>query len=118
MPEAPDIPAVREWLQQLQSRIVRDIEAIDGSATFLRDEWQREAGGGGISRVLKDGVVFEQAGVGFSHVTGNELPPSASASRPQLAGKPWNAMGVSARLPPAKSVRSDDAHERAFLRRR
>lgn len=95
MPEAPDIPAVREWLQQLQSRIVRDIEAIDGSATFLRDEWQREAGGGGISRVLKDGVVFEQAGVGFSHVTGNELPPSASASRPQLAGKPWNAMGVS-----------------------
>ncbi|MBW3568162.1 MAG: oxygen-dependent coproporphyrinogen oxidase [Proteobacteria bacterium] len=95
MSEAPDILAVCDWLQQLQAGIVHDIEAIDGRATFLRDEWQREAGGGGVSRVLKDGAVFEQAGVGFSHVTGDQLPPSASAHRPELAGKRWQAMGVS-----------------------
>lgn len=95
MSQTPDIHAVRNWLQQLQSEIVREIEAIDGSATFLRDEWQRAAGGGGISRVLKDGAIFEQAGVGFSHVTGDQLPPSASAHRPELAGKRWQAMGVS-----------------------
>lgn len=95
MSHASDIQTVRSWLQQLQTDIVREIEAIDGSATFLRDEWQRAAGGGGISRVLKDGAVFEQAGVGFSHVTGDKLPPSASAHRPELAGKRWQAMGVS-----------------------
>ena len=91
----PDVNAVREWLQQLQSSIVAEVEAVDGRATFLRDEWQRESGGGGISRVLKDGAVFEQAGVGFSHVHGDTLPPSASANRPGLAGKSWQAMGVS-----------------------
>lgn len=95
MSQAPDIHAVRNWLQQLQLDIVQEVEKIDGNATFLRDEWRREAGGGGISRVLKDGAVFEQAGVGFSHVTGDQLPPSASAHRPELAGKRWQAMGVS-----------------------
>lgn len=90
-----DVSAVRDWLQELQTQIVGEIESIDGRATFLRDEWQRAAGGGGISRVLKDGAVFEQAGVGFSHVTGEQLPPSASAHRPELAGKRWQAMGVS-----------------------
>lgn len=95
MSQAPDIHAVRTWLQQLQADIVQEVEKIDGNATFLRDEWQRAAGGGGISRVLKDGAIFEQAGVGFSHVTGNKLPPSASAHRSELAGKRWQAMGVS-----------------------
>lgn len=86
---------IHDWLRALQDAIAREVEAIDGRAKFLHDTWKREAGGGGESRVLKDGVVFEQAGVNFSHVTGDTLPPSATASRPQLAGKAWQAMGVS-----------------------
>jgi coproporphyrinogen III oxidase len=95
MTQPPDIAAVRDWLTRLQDAITRHIETIDGGAAFRRDAWQREAGGGGISCVLKNGEVFEQAGVGFSHVTGERLPPSASANRPELAGKSWQAMGVS-----------------------
>ncbi|HEX7047461.1 MAG TPA: oxygen-dependent coproporphyrinogen oxidase [Gammaproteobacteria bacterium] len=95
MTDTPDSNAVREWLLGVQEHIVRDVETLDGRGTFERDAWQREAGGGGISRVLKDGTVFEQAGIGFSHVMGEQLPPSASANRPQLAGKAWQAMGVS-----------------------
>lgn len=95
MTDTPDTHAVREWLLGLQEHIVRDVESLDGRGTFERDAWQRDGGGGGISRVLKDGAVFEQAGIGFSHVMGEQLPPSASANRPQLAGKAWQAMGVS-----------------------
>lgn len=69
--------------------------AADGGARFQEDQWQRPEGGGGRSRVLRDGAVFEQAGVGFSEVHGERLPPAASASRPALAGAPWRAMGVS-----------------------
>lgn len=67
----------------------------DGGARFREDRWQRAEGGGGRSRVLRDGAVFEQAGIGFSEVHGERLPPAASASRPALAGAPWRAMGVS-----------------------
>ena len=95
MTDTPDTQAVREWLAGLQEAIVREVETLDGRGTFLRDTWQRDGGGGGTSRILKDGDVFEQAGIGFSHVTGEQLPPSASANRPALAGKPWHAMGVS-----------------------
>ncbi|HEX6929906.1 MAG TPA: oxygen-dependent coproporphyrinogen oxidase [Gammaproteobacteria bacterium] len=95
MTDMPDARTVRDWLASLQDGIVREVEALDGGGTFARDAWQREGGGGGISRVLKDGAIFEQAGVGFSHVMGKQLPPSASANRPQLAGKAWEAMGVS-----------------------
>ncbi|HEX7029313.1 MAG TPA: coproporphyrinogen III oxidase, partial [Gammaproteobacteria bacterium] len=70
MTEVPDTDTVREWLLGLQDGVVRDVEAIDGRGKFERDAWQRDAGGGGISRVLKEGAVFEQAGVGFSHVMG------------------------------------------------
>jgi coproporphyrinogen III oxidase len=85
---------VREYLLGLQDRIVARIEAIDGGR-FVRDDWIRPEGGGGITRILEDGKVMERAGVGFSHVTGTRLPPSASAHRPEIAGRSWEAMGVS-----------------------
>ena len=85
---APDIGVVREYFVGLQARIVAALEAIDG-AGFRRDEWQRPAGGGGISMSLENGRVLERAGVLFSHVTGDALPPSATAQRPHRAGRPW-----------------------------
>jgi coproporphyrinogen III oxidase len=85
---------VRAYLLGLQERIVSAVEALDGQR-FIRDDWARAEGGGGISRLLEDGNVMERAGVGFSHVTGTKLPPSASAHRPEIAGRPWEAMGVS-----------------------
>ena len=75
------------------------LEAIDGGA-FRRDEWTRAEGGGGISRMIEDGAVLERGGVLFSHVTGDRLPPSATAHRPELAGRAWEAMGVSLVLHP------------------
>jgi len=89
-----DTSAVREYLTGLQERIVGRMAALDG-ASFLRDEWTRAEGGGGISRMLEGGQLLERAGVGFSHVHGEKLPPSASAHRGHIAGKPWEAMGVS-----------------------
>jgi coproporphyrinogen III oxidase len=86
--------AVRDYLQGLQSRIVAEMEAIDGKR-FLADEWKRAEGGGGLTRIVEEGNVLERAGVGFSGVTGTKLPPSASAHRPEIAGRPWEAMGVS-----------------------
>lgn len=89
------VPAVRDYLHALQDRICHAIEQADGSAHFHEDVWQRPEGGGGRSRVLKHGAVFEQAGIGFSHVSGVALPASATVRRPQLAGAPWQAVGVS-----------------------
>jgi coproporphyrinogen III oxidase len=86
--------AVRAYLVGLQGQIVARFEALDG-AVFLRDEWRRPEGGGGISRILEGGSLLERGGVGFSHVTGTKLPPSATAHRPEIAGRPWEAMGVS-----------------------
>ncbi len=91
----PDIAAVHDYLRELQDRICAAIEAADGEGRFVQDEWERAEGGGGRSRVMKQGRVFEQAGIGFSDVRGATLPPSASAHRPALAGAPWRAMGVS-----------------------
>jgi coproporphyrinogen III oxidase len=85
---------VRQYLLGLQERIVARMEALDGKP-FLRDEWKRREGGGGISRILEDGNLLERGGVGFSHVSGAKLPPSASGHRAQIAGQPWEAMGVS-----------------------
>jgi len=89
-----DPAAVREYLVGLQERIVSRFEALDGKR-FIRDEWTRPEGGGGVTRLLEDGNLLERGGVGFSHVTGTKLPPSASAHRPGIAGRPWEAMGVS-----------------------
>jgi coproporphyrinogen III oxidase len=86
--------AVRRYLLDLQDRIVAQMQSLDGGR-FARDEWTRAEGGGGITRILEGGKLLERAGVGFSHVTGTQLPPSASAHRPEIAGRPWEAMGVS-----------------------
>jgi coproporphyrinogen III oxidase len=94
-----DARVVRDYLLALQERIVARFEALDG-ARFGRDEWKRAEGGGGISRMLEGGKLLERGGVGFSHVTGAQLPPSASAHRPEIAGRPWEAMGVSLVLHP------------------
>jgi len=94
MPATPS-EQVKSYLLDLQNRICDALEAADGDGVFRRDEWQRPAGGGGLSRVLEDGAVLERAGVNFSHVYGSQLPPSASRQRPHLAGKPFEALGVS-----------------------
>jgi coproporphyrinogen III oxidase len=94
MPELIDTAAVRAYLLSLQDRLCAAIEAEDG-ARFREDLWERPEGGGGRSRVLAEGAVFEQAGVGFSDVFGAALPPSASAQRPDLAGRSFAALGVS-----------------------
>ncbi|MDP3670910.1 MAG: oxygen-dependent coproporphyrinogen oxidase [Telluria sp.] len=96
---SPTPIAVKAWLTDLQARIVQALEQVDGMP-FARDAWQRPEGGGGVSRVLEEGNVFERGGVNFSHVTGASLPPSAAAARPELAGRSWEAMGVSLVLHP------------------
>lgn len=90
---------VKEFLLELQELIVERLEQVDGKP-FLRDEWQRPEGGGGITRLIEEGNVLERGGVNFSHVMGERLPPSATAHRPELAGRPWEAMGVSLVLHP------------------
>ncbi|MCC7116153.1 MAG: oxygen-dependent coproporphyrinogen oxidase [Burkholderiales bacterium] len=89
-----DIDAVRDFLTGLQASIVARLEAVDGGV-FRRDEWQRPEGGGGVSRLIEDGAVLERGGVNFSDVRGTKLPPSATAARPELAGRSWRATGVS-----------------------
>jgi coproporphyrinogen III oxidase len=95
-----DIDAVRDYLTGLQDRICAALEGVDGSARFREDAWTRAEGGGGRTRILRDGAIFEQAGVGFSDVSGTTLPPSASVARPELAGASWRAVGVSLVLHP------------------
>jgi coproporphyrinogen III oxidase len=90
-----DADAVLSYLRGLQQQICAALEAVDGSAKFRCDPWQRAEGGGGESRVLRNGAVFEQAGVNFSHVMGTKLPSSATAQRPELRDAPWIATGVS-----------------------
>jgi coproporphyrinogen III oxidase len=95
---------VKAYLLGLQERIVSGLEAIDGKS-FIKDAWERPEGvspivGSGITRVIEEGNVLERGGVAFSHVSGKSLPPSAAASRPELAGRQWEAMGVSLVLHP------------------
>lgn len=98
--ETIDTEGVESWLRDLQNRISTSLEELDGKAAFRRDSWTRAEGGGGESRVLRHGGVFEQAGINFSLVSGKTLPPSATAHRPELAGRSWQAMGVSMVLHP------------------
>ena len=91
----PDAAAVKTYLLSLQDRICTALEQEDGTGKFREDAWTRPEGGGGRTRILSEGAVFEKAGVAFSHVTGAKLPPSATAHRPELAGRPWEALGVS-----------------------
>jgi coproporphyrinogen III oxidase len=94
-----DTSKVKEFLLELQELVVERLEQLDGS-TFRRDGWERAEGGGGRSCVLEDGEVLERGGVNFSHVFGSGLPPSATAARPELAGRRFEAMGVSLVLHP------------------
>lgn len=90
------IDLVSSYLLQLQNNICRELQELEGSQQFIEDAWARpKAGGGGITRILSGGSVFARAGVNFSHVSGEQLPPSASAARPELAGCKYNALGVS-----------------------
>lgn len=91
---------VQQFLKALQDQICQQLEHADGEAKFVEDAWQRAEGGGGRSRVLTGGKVFEQAGVNYSHVYGAKMPASATAHRPELAGRHFNACGVSLVLHP------------------
>ena len=93
------ITAVRDYLTELQTRIVARLEQLDGMS-FRRDGWERPEGGGGLSTLIEEGHLLERGGVNFSHVMGSRLPPSATASRPELAGRSFQAMGVSLVLHP------------------
>lgn len=118
MSNTPDINAVRDYLMDLQDRICDALEQTDGAAKFIEDNWQRDGsgGGGGRTRVLTDGAVFEQGGVNFSEVTGDNLPASATASRPELAGRSFKAMGVSLVIHPHNPyVPTSHANVRFFI---
>lgn len=93
--KVPDITAVKTYLLTLQDRLCAALEETDTRARFIEDVWQRPEGGGGRTRVLSEGAVFEQVGVNFSHVSGAALPASATARRPELAQRRYQAMGVS-----------------------
>jgi len=111
-----DIDAVRNYLMDLQTKICSGIEQCDGQQKFLLDDWDRETGGGGRTRVLTNGAVFEQAGVNFSEVYGDDLPASATAHRPELAGRNFRAMGVSLVLHPHNPyVPTSHANVRFFI---
>jgi len=116
---APDSQMVKQYLQQLQQHICKALEQLDGSATFMEDAWERPLGGGGKSKVLVDGAVFEQAGVNFSHVTGDAMPGAATAHRPELAGRSFEAMGVSLVIHPHNPyVPTTHANVRFFIARK
>lgn len=112
----PDIEAVKAYLLDLQDRICQGLEAEDGGQTFVEDNWTRPVGGGGRTRVLTNGTVIEQGGVNFSHVQGDSLPGSATASRPELAGRSFEAMGVSLVIHPHNPyVPTSHANVRFFI---
>lgn len=112
----PDVAAVKQYLMDLQDRICADLEVADGGGTFVEDSWDREEGGGGRSRVLTEGVVIEKGGVNFSHVFGTEMPASATAHRPELAGRSFQAMGVSLVIHPNNPfVPTSHANVRFFI---
>lgn len=113
---APDINAVKEYLLSLQDNICNQLEAVDGSGKFEEDSWDREAGGGGRTRVLANGAIIEKGGVNFSHVFGDKLPASATAHRPELAGRIFQAMGVSLVIHPNNPyIPTSHANVRFFI---
>ncbi|MBC3210531.1 oxygen-dependent coproporphyrinogen oxidase [Serratia fonticola] len=112
----PTIAAVKSFLLALQDKICEQLVQADGGADFKEDRWTREEGGGGRSRVLTNGVVFEKAGVNFSHVSGATLPASATAHRPELAGRSFQAMGVSLVIHPLSPyIPTSHANVRFFI---
>ncbi|KQN54953.1 oxygen-dependent coproporphyrinogen oxidase [Erwinia sp. Leaf53] len=113
---APDIAQVKQFLLMLQDNICQQLAQADGSGRFEEDSWQRPGGGGGRSRVLRQGSLFEQAGVNFSHVYGESMPASATAHRPELAGRSFEALGVSLVIHPENPyVPTSHANVRFFI---
>lgn len=111
-----DKAAVKQYLLNLQDRICHALQLEDDRSRFAEDSWVREEGGGGRSRVIVDGSVFEKGGVNFSHVHGTQLPPSATAARPELAGRSFEAMGVSLVMHPENPyVPTSYANVRFFI---
>ena len=107
---------VKAYLLDLQDSICEGLELEDSRGQFIQDSWEREGGGGGRSRVLTNGKIFEKAGVNFSHVHGDKLPPSATAARPELAGRSFNAVGVSLVIHPENPyVPTSHANVRFFI---
>jgi len=91
----PRVEEIKDWLMNLQDQICQQLADTDGKADFVEDAWVREGKGSGRTRVITDGALFEKGGVNFSHVSGSSLPAAASAKRPELAGRSFQAMGVS-----------------------
>ena len=111
-----DISGVENWLRDLHDSLTEGLAELDGQKGFRCDTWEREGGGGGDSRVLEDGGLFEKAGINFSLVHGQELPPTATAQRPELAGRAFRAMGVSLVLHPRNPyVPTSHANFRFFV---
>lgn len=116
MQKAFDSESVKAFLLQLQNEICTTLEAVDGQAKFKMDQWDRNSGGMGISRAIADGAVFEKGGVNFSHVFGASMPASATATRPELAGRAFQAMGVSLVIHPLNPfVPTSHANFRLFV---
>ena len=114
--ETEQVALVRNYLLSLQDTICDAFEQLDGGTRFREDSWSRDEGGGGRSRVLEGGTVFEKAGINFSHVFGTTLPPSATAVRPELAGRSFQAMGVSLVIHPHNPyVPTSHANVRFFI---
>jgi coproporphyrinogen III oxidase len=112
----PNVAAVSDYLVDLQNRICQALERLDGEKSFIEDSWTREQGGGGRSRVLEEGAVFEKAGINFSHVHGGQLPASATAHRPELAGRSFQALGVSLVIHPRNPyIPTSHANVRFFI---
>ncbi len=112
----PDLHAIRHYLLDLQERICGELQDEDGTGIFEEDEWTREQGGGGISRVLTGGAVFEKAGINFSHVHDRTLPAAATAQRPELTGRSFQALGVSLVIHPENPyVPTSHANVRFFV---
>ncbi|NQY89685.1 MAG: oxygen-dependent coproporphyrinogen oxidase [Colwellia sp.] len=114
--KVPDISIVIEFLKQLQDQICQALAQADGSGKFIEDNWQRKEGGGGRTRVMTNGDIIEQGGVNFSVVSGEQLPPSATAHRPELAGRTWQACGVSLVIHPKNPhIPTSHANVRFFI---
>ena len=112
----PDINQIKDYLVELQDNICRALEAEEPDTRFIEDNWQHSTGGGGQSRVLSDGKTFEKAGVNFSHVIGDTLPSSATAARPELSGRSFQAVGVSLVIHPQNPyVPTSHANVRFFI---
>lgn len=112
----PDGSAIKQFLLGLQEHLCHHLATLDGGAQFKYDHWRRELGGGGLSRLLTDGNLFEQAGVNFSHVYGEMLPASATQNRPELAGRAYQAMGVSLVVHPLNPyIPTSHANVRFFI---